>query len=92
MTGSGIPICCFTYTPGRGTKLADKLFTGIHEGAVRMQRSRKTSEVQSEASGKAAPIRNGPSVTESITDAQRSLENERKIIEMPDEIGDPLFV
>ncbi|MBW5288233.1 IS66 family transposase, partial [Burkholderia gladioli] len=36
MTGSGVPIRCFTYTPGRGTKLADKLFTGIHEGAVMM--------------------------------------------------------
>jgi transposase len=36
MTGSGVPIRCFTYTPGRGAKLADKLFTGIHEGAVMM--------------------------------------------------------
>lgn len=36
MTGSGVPIRCFTYTPGRGTKLADKLFTGIREGAVMM--------------------------------------------------------
>ncbi|MFL9912766.1 transposase [Paraburkholderia sp. RL17-337-BIB-A] len=26
MTGSGIPIRCFTYTPGRGGELADKLF------------------------------------------------------------------
>ncbi|WP_224052244.1 IS66 family transposase, partial [Burkholderia cepacia] len=34
MTGSGVPIRCLTYTPGRGTKLADKLFTGIREGAV----------------------------------------------------------
>lgn len=36
MTGSGIPIRCFTYTPGRGTKLADKLFAGIRQGAVLM--------------------------------------------------------
>jgi transposase len=36
MTGSGTPICCFTYTPGRGAKLADKLFTGIRKGAVLM--------------------------------------------------------
>lgn len=36
MTGSGVPICCFTYTPGRGTKLAEKLFAGIREGAVMM--------------------------------------------------------
>lgn len=36
MTGSGVPIRCFTYTPGRGTWLADKLFTGIREGAVMM--------------------------------------------------------
>ncbi|MFL9989605.1 IS66 family transposase, partial [Paraburkholderia sediminicola] len=36
MTGSGIPIRCFTYTPGRGGKLADKLFAGIREGAVLM--------------------------------------------------------
>ncbi|RXV64448.1 IS66 family transposase [Burkholderia stabilis] len=36
MSGSGVPIRCFTYTPGRGTKLADKLFTGIREGAVMM--------------------------------------------------------
>ncbi|MGY4725806.1 IS66 family transposase [Burkholderia pyrrocinia] len=36
MTGSGVPIRCFTYTPGRGAKLADKLFTGIREGAVMM--------------------------------------------------------
>ncbi len=34
MTGSGIPIRCFSYTPGRGAKLADKLFTGIRKGAV----------------------------------------------------------
>jgi transposase len=36
MTGSGTPIRCFTYTPGRGGKLADKLFAGIREGAVLM--------------------------------------------------------
>ncbi len=36
MTGTGIPIRCFTYTPGRGAKLADKLFTGVREGAVLM--------------------------------------------------------
>lgn len=36
MTGSGVPIRCFTYTPGRGARLADKLFTGIREGAVMM--------------------------------------------------------
>ena len=36
MTGTGIPIRCFAYTPGRGAKLADKLFTGIREGAVLM--------------------------------------------------------
>jgi transposase len=36
MTGSGIPIRCFTYTPGRGAKLADKLFVGIRKGAVLM--------------------------------------------------------
>lgn len=37
MTDSGVPIRCFTYTPGRGTKLADKLlFAGIREGAVMM--------------------------------------------------------
>ncbi|KAK45666.1 transposase, partial [Caballeronia jiangsuensis] len=34
MTGSGVPIRCFSYTPGRGAKLADKLFTGIRKGAV----------------------------------------------------------
>jgi transposase len=34
MTDSGIPIRCFSYTPGRGAKLADKLFTGIRKGAV----------------------------------------------------------
>ncbi len=33
MTGSGTPICCFTYTPGRGAKLADKL---LREGAALM--------------------------------------------------------
>lgn len=36
MTGSGVPIRCFTYTPGRGTKLGEKLFTGIRAGAVMM--------------------------------------------------------
>lgn len=36
MTGSGVPIRCFTYTPGHGTKLADRLFTGIRPGAVMM--------------------------------------------------------
>ncbi|MBB5503125.1 IS66 family transposase [Paraburkholderia sp. MM5384-R2] len=36
MTGSGPPIRCFTYTPGRGGKLADKLFAGIREGTVLM--------------------------------------------------------
>ncbi|MCP1121204.1 IS66 family transposase [Robbsia andropogonis] len=36
MTDSVVPIRCFTYTPGRGTKLADQLFTGIREGAVLM--------------------------------------------------------
>ena len=36
MTDSVVPIRCFTYTPGRGTKLGDKLFTGIREGAVLM--------------------------------------------------------
>ncbi|VVE59315.1 transposase [Pandoraea iniqua] len=36
MTGSGVPIRCFTYTPGRGTKLGEKLFTGIRKGAVLM--------------------------------------------------------
>lgn len=36
MTGLGIPIRCFTYTPGRGAKLADKLFVGIRKGAVLM--------------------------------------------------------
>ena len=36
MTGTGIPIRCFAYTPGCGAKLADKLFTGIREGAVLM--------------------------------------------------------
>ena len=36
MTGSGTPICCFSYTPGRGAKLADKLFVGVREGAALM--------------------------------------------------------
>jgi transposase len=36
MTGTGIPIRCFSYTPGRGTRLADKLFAGIRKGAVLM--------------------------------------------------------
>jgi transposase len=36
MTGSGIPIRCFTYTPGRGAQLAHKLFAGIRQGAVLM--------------------------------------------------------
>ncbi|AKM33173.1 transposase (plasmid) [Pandoraea faecigallinarum] len=36
MTGSGTPIRCFTYTPGRGAKLADRLFTDIRQGAVLM--------------------------------------------------------
>jgi len=36
MTGSGIPIRCFAYTAGRGAKLADKMFAGIHKGAVLM--------------------------------------------------------
>jgi transposase len=36
MSGSGVPIRCFTYTPGRGTKLGGKLFTGIRKGAVLM--------------------------------------------------------
>ncbi|ONU52072.1 IS66 family transposase, partial [Burkholderia cenocepacia] len=36
MTGSGVPIRCFTYTPGRGAWLGDKLFTGIRAGAVMM--------------------------------------------------------
>ncbi|MEM5461067.1 IS66 family transposase [Paraburkholderia phytofirmans] len=36
MTGSGMPIRCFSFTPGRGAKLADKLFTGIRKGAVLM--------------------------------------------------------
>lgn len=36
MTGTGIPICCYTYTPGRGAKLADKLFAGVQEGAALM--------------------------------------------------------
>ncbi|KVK81768.1 transposase [Burkholderia cepacia] len=36
MSGSGTPIHCFTYMPGRGAKLADKLFAGIRKGAVLM--------------------------------------------------------
>jgi transposase len=36
MTDSGNPIRCFTYTPGRGAHLTDKLFTGIRKGAVLM--------------------------------------------------------
>lgn len=36
MTDSGNPIRCFTYTPRRGAHLADKLFTGIRQGAVLM--------------------------------------------------------
>ena len=36
MTGTGIPICCYAYTPGRGAKLADKLFAGVQEGAALM--------------------------------------------------------
>ncbi len=36
MTGSGVPVRCFTYTPGRGTKLADRLFAGIRRGTVLM--------------------------------------------------------
>ncbi|SHJ88356.1 Transposase IS66 family protein, partial [Paraburkholderia terricola] len=36
MTDSGVLIRCFTYTPGRGAKLGDKLFTGIRAGAVMM--------------------------------------------------------
>lgn len=36
MTGSGTPIHCFAYTPGRSPKLADKLFSGIRKGAVLM--------------------------------------------------------
>jgi transposase len=36
MSGSGVPVRCFTYTPGRGTKLGEKLFTGIRPGAVMM--------------------------------------------------------
>lgn len=36
MTQAETPIRCFTYTPGRGAKLADKLFTGICQGAVLM--------------------------------------------------------
>ncbi|SAL74865.1 transposase IS66 [Caballeronia terrestris] len=36
ITDSGNPIRCFTYTPGRGAQLADKLFAGIRKGAVLM--------------------------------------------------------
>lgn len=36
MTDAGHPVRCFTYTPGRGAHLADKLFTGIRKGAVLM--------------------------------------------------------
>ncbi|TDY16815.1 transposase [Paraburkholderia sp. BL6665CI2N2] len=36
MTGSGTPIRCYAYTAGRGTKLADKLFTGIRKGTALM--------------------------------------------------------
>ncbi|MGZ0002873.1 IS66 family transposase [Burkholderia gladioli] len=36
MSGSGVPVRCFTYTPGRGTKLGEKLFTGVRKGAVLM--------------------------------------------------------
>jgi transposase len=36
MTDSDTPVRVFTYTPGRGSKLADKLFDGIREGAVLM--------------------------------------------------------
>ncbi|TWC56952.1 MULTISPECIES: IS66 family transposase [unclassified Burkholderia] len=36
MTDSGHPVRCFTYTPGRGAQLADKLFMGIRKGAVLM--------------------------------------------------------
>nr|WP_236720995.1 IS66 family transposase [Paraburkholderia phytofirmans] len=36
MTDSGNPVRCFTYTPGRGAQLVDKLFTGIRRGAVLM--------------------------------------------------------
>jgi len=34
MTDADIPIRVFTYTPGRGGKLAEKLFAGIREGAA----------------------------------------------------------
>jgi len=34
MTDAGTPIRVFTYTPGRGGKLAEKLFAGIREGAA----------------------------------------------------------
>ncbi|MBN3723701.1 IS66 family transposase [Burkholderia sp. Ac-20379] len=36
MSGSGIPIRCYSYTAGRGAKLADKLFAGIRKDAVLM--------------------------------------------------------
>lgn len=36
MTDSGTPIRLFTYTPGRGGKLAETVFCGIREGAVLM--------------------------------------------------------
>ena len=36
MTDSENPVRCFTYTPGRGAHLADKLFTGIRKGSVLM--------------------------------------------------------
>jgi transposase len=36
MTGSGVPILCFTYTPGRHAHLGHKLFTGIRTGAAMM--------------------------------------------------------
>jgi len=36
VTDSTVPIRLFTYTPGRGGKLAGRLFEGIREGAVIM--------------------------------------------------------
>ena len=36
MTDTGAPIRVFTYTPGRGGKLAETVFSGIREGAVLM--------------------------------------------------------
>ncbi|MBU9337253.1 IS66 family transposase [Burkholderia multivorans] len=36
MSGSGIPVRCYTYTAGRGAKLANSLFAGIRKGAVLM--------------------------------------------------------